>query len=82
MDNYDEYNSGGIETNTKKFLLKVIYTISWGLIWMLANVTAGLFGGYGIIKEKISLINIIYYACFFITLFILIRYLYNTWKKK
>jgi hypothetical protein len=82
MDNSDEYNSGGIETNTKKFLLKVIYTISWGLIWMLANVTAGLFGGYGIIKEKISLPNIIYYTCFFITLFALIRYLYNTWKKK
>jgi hypothetical protein len=82
MDNLDEYNSGGIENDTKKFLLKVIYTISWGLIWMLANVTAGLFGGYGIIKEKISLTNILYYACFFITLFILIRYLYSTWKKK
>jgi ABC-type spermidine/putrescine transport system permease subunit I len=59
---------------------KIINSVSLTLMWMIACATAGFYFELAIIKGKPTISNIIFFAILLITLLLLIRYLYNTWK--
>lgn len=69
----------GWDPEVRKFFLKILNTISMGLIWLLAALTAGLYFGLALHPNKI--VVTLFYAIFVITLFLLIRYLYRLWNK-
>ena len=61
---------------------KIINSVSITLMWMMACATAGFYFELAIIEGKPALKHIIFYAVAFITLLLLIRYLYKTWKNE
>ena len=70
----------GFDKDLKKYFLKVLYSISWGLIWMVLFIKLGIYNGLAFVDGKPVLYNVLFY--FFITLALaaLIYYLYKTWK--
>jgi hypothetical protein len=70
----------GWDPDVKKYFRKILNTAGWGLIWMIAVVTAGIYYGLAIPGDKPVIQNIIFYAVALLTLLILIRYLYRAWK--
>ncbi|MGH2552165.1 MAG: hypothetical protein ACRDEB_00520 [Chitinophagaceae bacterium] len=68
------------DPDVKKFLLKVLNSVSLVLLWMMACATAGIYFKLGYSGYKPIFYTILFYAGMSITLFFLIRYLYNRWK--
>ena len=70
----------GWDPEVKKFLLKIMQTISWGLLWLMACVTAGIYFELAVIQGKPTAGNLLFYAGMLLSLGLLIRYLYRRWK--
>ena len=70
----------GWDPDVKKFLLKILNSISWVLLWMIAAATAGIYFQLAYSNGKPPVYTIIFYAAAAVTLFLLIRHLYKVWK--
>jgi NADH:ubiquinone oxidoreductase subunit 3 (subunit A) len=74
--------SNGIEPEVKDFLKRVLQTVSTGMLFLLTNMTFGLYFNWAFYSQEITAGNIIYY-CFFISSFIgLLYYYYRLWKQR
>jgi ABC-type glycerol-3-phosphate transport system permease component len=82
MEDSSNYNNRGVDPDARQFLKKILNSTSATLLWLLVNMTAGLFGGYALIDQKISIINIAFYAWLLLSLGLLIFYLRRLWTKK
>jgi ABC-type glycerol-3-phosphate transport system permease component len=82
MEDSSDYNNRGVDPDARQFLKKILNSTSATLLWLLVNMTAGLFGGYALIDQKISIINIAFYAWLLLSLGLLIFYLRRLWIKK
>ena len=72
----------GWDPDVKKFLLKVLNSIALGLLWMIASATAGIYYELGYRGHHPFIYTVLFYVFMLITLVLLLRYLYNTWKKE
>jgi hypothetical protein len=69
------------EPEIREYLWKIVYSICYGVLWLSLNVLAGMYWGYGIINGKLSIVNILFFLWFLVSLLILLRYYYRTWRK-
>jgi hypothetical protein len=69
-----------MEEDVKEFLIKIVQSISMGLVWLLANMSIGIYFGFAFFEGRPSLGNYIYFAVFILTLIALINYLRKKWK--
>jgi hypothetical protein len=67
----------GWDPEVKQFFLRIINTVSWGLLWMMTCATAGLY--FQLAYGK-GIYTVIFYVFMTATLFLLLRYLYRKWK--
>lgn len=67
----------GWDPEVKKFFVRIINTVSWGLLWLMTCATAGL---YFQLAYGRGIYTVIFYALMFATLLLLLRFFYNTWK--
>jgi len=70
----------GWDPDVKKYLKKVLGTVSWGLIWLIGCVTGGIYYELGYPTGKPVIGMILFYVAALVSLFLLIRYLVRTWK--
>jgi hypothetical protein len=70
----------GFDNDVKKYFLKVLYSLSWSLMWMVLFIRLGIYDGLAFIDGKPVLYNILFYVFITAALVALIYYLYNTWK--
>jgi len=70
----------GWDPDVKVFLIKVLNSISIGLLWLLTCSTAGIYYKLGFIYRKPAIYPVIFYLCMLITLILLVRYLIKLWK--
>lgn len=70
----------GWDPEVKTFFRKIMNTISYGLIWLMSMITAGLYFGLAYPADKPLILTVIFYIVFLVTLVLLIRYFYKTWK--
>lgn len=70
----------GWDPQVKKYFLKIIRSVSLGLMWLMACAVAGLYFELAYPHGQPVIYVILFYAGMLITLFFLIRYLYNLWK--
>lgn len=70
------------ETDVQDFLQRIVWSISAGLVWLLINMTAGIFGGWLFFDNRPTIGNIIFYCWMVISMAALLRFLYRTWNKK
>lgn len=70
----------GWDPDVKKFLVKILNSISLVLIWLIAGATAGIYYQLGYRTDLPIIFNIIFYAVMLVTFFFLIRHLYRIWR--
>ncbi|HEV7780244.1 MAG TPA: hypothetical protein VGO58_03210 [Chitinophagaceae bacterium] len=68
------------DPGVKKFFVKILNSIAWGLLWMMASAAAGIYFELGYTNGKPLIYTILFYAGMIVTLFLLIRYLARIWK--
>lgn len=69
------------DPDIKKHFRKILYSISYGLIWMMGCVTAGIYYHLAYRYGKPLIYTVLFYAGMFLSLALLLRYYYHTWKK-
>lgn len=69
-----------MEDETRAFLVLIMNTISWVLLWMMLNVLIGIYFELGFFETVPTWKNILYYSFLCISAFFLIRYLKSKWK--
>jgi tellurite resistance protein TehA-like permease len=72
----------GVEPEVQDFLKKIVWSVFLGLLWLMLNMTMGIYFGLLFIEDGISLGNIIFYLFLLSSLAALIWFYYKTWKKK
>ena len=70
----------GWDPEVKKYFRKILSSLSWGLMWLMSAVTAGLYFGLAFRKDIPVILNVGYYIFLAGSLFLLLRYFYRTWK--
>lgn len=71
----------GWDPEVKKFFRKIINSISLGLLWMMAMVTAGIYFQLGYFDGRPIIYTILFYLVLVVTLVLLLRYFQRIWKK-
>lgn len=77
----DEFEQGGMDPQVTKYFRKIISSFSFGMLWMLVMSTSGIYFKLALVADNLKWYNILFYITFLLTLFLLIRFLYNTWKE-
>jgi hypothetical protein len=71
-----------MEPEMRAFLLRILYTITMGLIWMIMNVWAGIYMGWLFFEGNMKTGNVLFYSFMVISLGFLIWYYVRLWKGK
>jgi hypothetical protein len=72
----------GWDPGVKRFFLKIINSISMGLLWLLACITAGIYYKLGFIGYKPVIYTILFYTGMLVSLVLLLKYIYRLWKSE
>jgi hypothetical protein len=70
------------EPEVRDFMRRIVLSLLLGLVWMIVNMTFGIWFGLLFFEERLSTANLIYYIFMAVSLAFLIRFLWKTWKKK
>lgn len=70
-----------MEPEVRDFLLKIVKSLSIAVLWMLINMTLGIFFDFGFVHSSVSVVNIVFYVFFLSTLVALVWYLLKLWKE-
>jgi hypothetical protein len=71
----------GWDPEVKRYFRKILFSVSFGLLWLMACMASGLYFGLAY-REDIALIyHILFYGIALLTLALLVRYYYRTWRK-
>jgi hypothetical protein len=76
MDEYDQ----GMDPEVKRYFRKIINSFSFGLLWMIAVATIGLFLGFAIPEGGWHTANYIFYGFALLTFMLLVRYYVKVWR--
>ena len=71
----------GWDPEVKRYFRKIINSFSFGLLWMMAVLTAGIYFKLGMVGERPLYAVIIFYVLAAASLALLLRYYYKTWGK-
>ena len=61
--------------------MRIVNTLSVGLVWMVINTTLGIKNEYAFIQDKVTRGNIIFYAWFIISLVAFLWWVIRLWSK-
>ncbi|MFN4314155.1 MAG: hypothetical protein ACK4E0_07675 [Chitinophagaceae bacterium] len=68
------------DPEVKRHFVRIINTISMGLIWLLAAITAGLYFKLAYPGDHLLIFTFVYWVLFVASLALLIRYLIRLWR--
>lgn len=71
----------GWDKEVVKYFLKILYSISWGIIWLMALLTLGVYYKLAFIGKNPIGYNILFYSFFICSLVVLIYYYRRVWKE-
>ncbi len=70
-----------MEPGVKEYLLRIINTLSVGLIWLAINSSFGIMYDYAFIHEQVTTGNIIFYIWFVISFTTFLWWVIRLWRK-
>ncbi len=70
-----------MEPIVKRYLIRILNTISVSLLWLAINSTAGIMYDLAFIHEKVQLKNLLFYAWFLLSFVAFIWYVVWLWSK-
>jgi len=71
----------GWDKEIKKYFRKILYSISWGLIWLMSLLTLGIYFKLAFIGKNPIGYNILFYSFLVCSLVALIYYYIRVWKE-
>ena len=71
-----------MEPEVRAFFIRVLYSLTVGLIWMIVNMWAGIYMGWLFFEGNPKTGNVIFYSFMVISLGFLIWYYVRLWKGK
>jgi uncharacterized membrane protein YcaP (DUF421 family) len=69
-----------MEPEVKAFLILIINSLAMALIWLMLNMTAGIYFNLAFFDDYVSIWNIVYYIFLVATFIFLMMYLRKKWK--
>jgi hypothetical protein len=72
----------GWDPDVKRYFRKIINSFSFGMLWLMANATAGIYYGLAWSAGKPLIYTILFYLGMAGSLVLLIYYFRKTWKNK
>ena len=69
-----------MEPEVKAFLIKIAQSLSMALLWLLVNMSLGIYYGFAFFEGSPTLGNYLYYTGFLVSLVLLVWYLRKKWK--
>ncbi|MDE3252182.1 MAG: hypothetical protein KGO92_05200 [Bacteroidota bacterium] len=70
-----------MEPGVKEYLIRILNTLSLGLLWMAINSTAGIMYDLAFVHDKLTLGNLLFYGWFLISLTAFLWYIIRLWRK-
>jgi len=70
----------GMEPDVREFLIRIVQSLSMAMVWLLVNMTLGIYFGLGFFENTPTLWNYIFYVWFLASLVLLILYFRKKWK--
>ena len=70
----------GMEQETREFLIRIVNTLSFALIWLILNLTLGIYNEFAFFEGTPGWKNIAYYIFFVVSLTALLFYLKKKWR--
>lgn len=70
-----------MEPGVREYLLRIVNTLSVGILWMAINSTAGIMYDLAFVHEKITTGNILFYSWFVISLSLFLWWIIRLWSK-
>jgi hypothetical protein len=70
----------GMEPDAKELLVKVSKSLATGLIWLMVNMTAGIYMGWLFFGDHMTTGNYIFYAFMILSLVGLVWYQVRLWR--
>ena len=71
-----------MEPEVRRFLKKVVWTLSGALLWLSINMFIGIYKELAFPAGKPTVWNILFYAFALVTLILLIIYYFRLWKNE
>lgn len=71
-----------MEPEVRRFLQKVVWTLSGALLWLTINMFIGIYKELAFPVGKPTLWNILFYVFALVTLVLLILYYFRLWKNE
>lgn len=72
----------GMEDDVKDYLRRIVWSFSIGLVWLMLNMTLGIYNELMFVEGSWSLGNIIFYIILLSSTIFLIWIMARIWKKK
>ena len=69
-----------MEPEIRAFLVMVMQSVSLTLLWMLVNMTLGIYYNLAFPEGPLSIWNVLFYVFFLVTMVLLLVYLRKRWK--
>lgn len=70
-----------MEPGVRKYLIRILNTLSLGLVWLVLNSTFGIMYDYGFIHDHVRLGNIIFYIWLLLSLGAYVWWLVKVWSQ-
>jgi len=70
-----------MEPGVRKYLIRIVNTMSVGLLWMAINSTLGIMYDFAFVHDKISTGNILFYIWFLSSLTAFLWWVIRLWSK-
>lgn len=70
-----------MEPGVREYLLRIVNTLSVGILWMAINSTAGIMYDLAFVHDKITIGNILFYCWFVISLTLFLWWIIRLWSK-
>ena len=71
-----------MEPDVKEFLVRIMQTISMSVVWLLVNMTLGIYFNFAFFEHTPSIWNYLFYLWFLISFALLLYYFHKKWKGK
>lgn len=69
-----------MEPEMRAFLLRILYTLTMGLIWMIINMWAGIYMGWLFFEDNMKTGNVVFYSFMVVSFGFLVWYYVRLWK--
>ena len=71
-----------MEPEVRRFLKKIVLSLSLGLMWLIINLGVGIYAGFMVPEHGVTIGNIVFYIWMGLSLAGLLWYLLKLWKEK